>query len=147
MVKAKDNSDNSQPEAQTKKPSAMGWFREKFREHPRLLHTRNNEEIIRLWLEAHPDQTEMPRSIRNIMANVKSGLKRKLDKKKSPKSKRNENSNNQVLPVRANTDSLDLLEQQIDEALTTAKNLDRDRLAEVIKLLRRARNAVVLMGQ
>jgi len=38
---------------------------------------------------------------------------------------------------------LDALEEQIDECLTLAKNLDREGLANVIGLLRRARNEVV----
>ena len=38
---------------------------------------------------------------------------------------------------------LDALEEQIDECLTLAKNLDREGLANVISLLRRARNEVV----
>ena len=35
------------------------------------------------------------------------------------------------------------LEEQIDECLTLAKNLDREGLSSVINLLRRARNEVV----
>ena len=38
---------------------------------------------------------------------------------------------------------LDRLEEQIDECLSLAKYLDREHLADVISLLRKARNAVV----
>ena len=38
---------------------------------------------------------------------------------------------------------LELLEEQIDECLVLAKEVDRDGLASVIALLRRARNEVV----
>ena len=38
---------------------------------------------------------------------------------------------------------LESLEEQIDECLTLAKNLDREGLSSVINLLRRARNEVV----
>jgi hypothetical protein len=40
---------------------------------------------------------------------------------------------------------LDRLEAQIDDALALAKHLDRDRLHDVIRLLRTARNRVVVM--
>jgi hypothetical protein len=41
------------------------------------------------------------------------------------------------------TAKLESLEEQIDDCLTHAKRLDRDGLADIIVLLRRARNGVV----
>jgi hypothetical protein len=44
---------------------------------------------------------------------------------------------------RASSNGLEALEEHIDDSLTLAKNLDRSGLAEVIILLRKARNKVV----
>ena len=44
---------------------------------------------------------------------------------------------------RSGVRGLESLEEQIDECLTLAKNLDREGLSSVINLLRRARNEVV----
>jgi hypothetical protein len=41
---------------------------------------------------------------------------------------------------------LEVLEEQIDDCLSFAKRLDKDGLADVIGLLRRARNGVVWMA-
>jgi DNA-binding MurR/RpiR family transcriptional regulator len=46
--------------------------------------------------------------------------------------------------VKAPTTSVpDTVEERIDDCLTAARNLDKDGLEEVIRLLRKARNAVV----
>ena len=46
-------------------------------------------------------------------------------------------------PFVKSTNRLEMLEEQIDDCLTVAKNLDRTGLEEVIHHLRRARNKVV----
>jgi hypothetical protein len=42
--------------------------------------------------------------------------------------------------------NLEALEEAIDDCLTLARNFDREGLADVITLLRKARNAVVWKG-
>jgi len=47
------------------------------------------------------------------------------------------------VPAEAPPSPLEQLEEQIDECLSLAKSLDRDRLSHVISMLRHARNLVV----
>lgn len=122
------------------KTSVMGYFRKIFQESPELLKTRSNEEVIKRWLADNPAETEMPKSVRNTLANLKSVMRKKLRKRK-PKS-------SLAAAVKPAVDgharrNLEALEALIDDALTMAKMLDREGLDSVIKQLRRARNEVV----
>jgi hypothetical protein len=127
--------------------SIAGYFRKIFEENPKLLKTRSNQELLNRWLMDHPGHRTIPSKVKGALANVKSILR----KKRRERARRQE-AEPPVLgaagalkkPIRG----LDLLEEQIDDCLTAAKTMDREGLAEVISLLRRARNAVVwLMGQ
>lgn len=114
--------------------SVMGYFRRIFSERPELLDTRSNAEITQLWLKDHPEHKELPASVRNSLANLKSLLRRK---------NRNTNpgpaGNNGTLSQR----NLEILEAKIDDALTLARLIDGDELASVVRLLHRARNEIV----
>lgn len=126
-------------------PSTMGEFRAIFKDNPRLLRLRSNESIANLWLKSHPEFSELPKKARSSMANVKSILKNK-------KRKRGQKVADQAAiaagrkPKRVIPATLDNLEYHIDDCMAMAKNIDRDKLDNVLKLLRRARNEVVLMG-
>ena len=127
-----------------------GYFRRLFTEHPKWLTASTNADIVQRWLADNPGVTEMPKNIKNNLANVKSVLRSKLRKKpgRKPRAEQAESAGDQETRRSSGSQSLEMIEEQIDECLTLAKTLDRDGLEEVIRLLRRARNEVVWkMGQ
>jgi hypothetical protein len=129
------------------------YFRAVFKENPKWLKSRSNNDLLQRWLDDHPSETEVPNRIKNIMANTKSVLRKKLrkgpGKKKAKAQSADEAAIQQavaavVAPATSTmSQGFELLEEQIDDCLTLAKNLDRDGLESVIYLLRRARNEVV----
>jgi hypothetical protein len=149
-VKVKSTNGTPAPQADGVKPrpesdSVSGYFRKIFEENPKLLKGRSNEELLKRWRADHPGHKEVPEKIKNNLANIKSVL-RKQGRKKGAKSAE------VVLPVAAASEvakskhtprGLEALEEQIDDCLGFAKRLDREGLADVIGLLRRARNGVV----
>lgn len=130
--------------------TTAGYFRRLFQENPRLLNTRSNEELLNRWLADHPGATEVPRSVKVGLQNVKGILRSKGRRRKAAKvsaagalaavSRRAEPALKQ--------NKLETLEERIDDILMFARGLDEDGLQDVISLLRRARNEVVWkMGQ
>ena len=140
MARKADNGDG-------KPSSTMGYFRVIFQKNPRLLKTRSNEEVLKLWLADNPGQKQVPQKVKSTLANLKSLMRRKLRKRGS--------SNLQGLAedgfgpprrsTKAKVSSLETLEIQIDDCLTLARTLDREGLDNIIRHLRRARNEVVWM--
>jgi hypothetical protein len=123
--------------------SVSGYFRKIFAEHPEWLRRRSNEAALKRWLEDHPGFTSVPGKVKTNLTNIKSVLKRK--KKRRGKRAQVESLQDGTKPaVRISTRDLEALENQIDEGLTLAKTLDRTALGEVIALLRKARNEIVL---
>jgi len=88
--------------------------------------------------------------VKQGLANIKSVLR---SRKRRRRKARAETSAAAPVPTaapvtRPKASSLETLEDQIDDCLTFAKDLDREELDEVIRTLRRARNTVVWkMGQ
>ncbi len=126
--------------------SVSAYFRKIFDENPKLLKGRSNEELLKRWLADHPDHKEVPEKIKNNLANVKSVLRKKQRKQGGrPKAEQPEAvaAVSEVARPKLAPKGLEALEEQIDDCLTAAKLLDREGLADVIGLLRRARNAVV----
>jgi hypothetical protein len=128
--------------------NVSGYFKPILMENPKLLKGKSNQELLNRWLADHPDETEVPNRIKAILSNLKSVLRKKLRKK--PGRKKTEEQVVETLvvlepaePVEAAEVALESLEEQIDDCLSFAKNLDREGLDDVISLLRRARNAVV----
>lgn len=121
--------------------SIGGFFRQIFQQRPELLRSKNNLEIMGLWDAAHPGQSPANRKrVMQNMANVKSVMRKRL-RKRGPKAL----TAGRPFPGKNGARlTLDLLEEHIDDSLSMAKRLDRDGLDSVIKLLRRARNEVVL---
>jgi hypothetical protein len=123
--------------------TVSGYFRKIFNENPKLLKGRSNEELLKRWLADHPDHKEVPEKVKKNLANVKSVLRKKGRKKlkaEQPVAAVGEVAKPKVAPK-----GLEALEEQIDDCLSFAKHLDREGLADVIGLLRRARNGVVWM--
>jgi hypothetical protein len=123
--------------------SVSGYFKQIFKERPDLLNSGSNTALFERWLQDHPDEKEVPNRVKNILSNVKSIVRRKR-RKKSRKMKTAELPT--LIAPQASTlplVKLEALEEQIDDCLTAAKRLDREGLADIISLLRRARNGVV----
>jgi hypothetical protein len=152
MAKAKGDSENTKGDGQT----VSAYFRNIFAENPGLLEGRSNQELLDRWLKDHPDETKVPQKIKANLSNIKSVLRQKARKKKGgrpPKAQAAEPTRVEMAehssPKRASATNntpltpLEQLEEQIDECLTLAKTLDRDRLSHVISMLRHARNLVV----
>ena len=132
--------------AQANDETTSGYFRRVFKEQPRLLGMKSNEELFRRWLADHPGHAEVPKNVKANLFNIKSVL-RKKHRRKSGRPKRVEETaavaNSPPMPLKIAPKGLEALEEQIDDCLTLAKQLDREVLSDVILMLRKARNAVV----
>ena len=121
------------------KESVSGYFRKIFVERPELLDSTSNEELVERWKADH-GASQVPSSVRSNLANLKSLLRKRRRLGLS--------IGGRIVP-RAQTragsagNGLEALEEHIDNSLTMARNLDKTELAEVINLLRAARNRVV----
>lgn len=123
-----------------RKTGMSAYFRAIYEERPDLITSRSNDEVIERWKSEHPAASEkMLKKARQTLANVKSLLKR--EKRKGGRGKATADGGADA--TARSRPNLEVLEELIDEGLTVAKMLDRAGLAEVIKLLRRARNQVV----
>ncbi len=110
--------------------SVQGYFRGVFKENRKLIWERSNDVLFERWLRDHPGEKDVPERVKQLLANLKSVLRRKLARR----GRRNET---EVAEAAANgahaalaspaLRGLDRLEAQIDDALTLAKHLDRDR--------------------
>jgi hypothetical protein len=129
--------------------TTAGYFRRIFTENSKLLKERSNEAILTRWLADHPDENEVPQTVKNNLSNLKSILR---SKKRAKVARRAEEAQPDArMPMSAvpvartatGTTKLDDLELQIDECLILAKQVDRAGLESVIHHLRRARNEVV----
>jgi hypothetical protein len=120
-----------------------GFFRPYLKEHPELLNQKSNTPLIEYWKKMHPDQAEIPPSLRQNLANLKSNMRKKLREAEEGGKGRSNASQQPAGAIRRGRTALESLEEAIDECMTSAKNLDRDGLATAINLLRRARNEVV----
>jgi hypothetical protein len=108
-----------------------------------LLNSGSNTALFERWLQDHPDEKEIPNRVKSILSNVKSIVRKKRRRKAG--SKKASEVTAAVAPKASNVPlvKLESLEEQIDDCLTFAKRLDREGLADIISLLRRARNGVV----
>jgi len=142
--------------------SVQGYFRPIFKENPKLLKERSNEPLYQRWLKDHPGETTVPDRVKQGLSNLKSVLRNKRTIRKairesvpaestssSNSGNSSSSSNNGTAAVRSASpgrkpDGLVTLEAQIDEALASARKLDPEALSEVIRMLRAARNRVIL---
>ena len=142
--KAKPPDDNQDASGDGKETTA-GYFRKIFLDHPELLNERSSKTLLKRWLADHPGQTEVPKSVKANLANLKSVLRSKQRSKVAARAQKKlaPEEQKKVATVPTGNTKLELLEYQIDECLILAKTFDRDALESVISHLRRARNEVV----
>jgi len=134
----------SNGEGQSGEETISGYFRRVFAENPKWLGTRSNDAVLKRWLDDHPNETEVPERVRQNLSNVKSVLRKQKRKRGGRPRKDSELVQAAAAePPRKVVRGLSTLEEHIDDCLSLAKVLDRDGLANVIVLLRRARNEVV----
>src|SRR5580704_9506904 len=126
------------------------YFRPIFTANRKLLKVRSNKELLKRWLEDHPDFKKVPDNVKTGLANLKSVLRKSLRKRRGRQAAAEGEAGTSVavatkpLFSKTRADSkLEQLEMQIDDCLSMAKLLDREGLDTIIKILRRARNAVV----
>jgi len=138
----------TKPAKQENGESPSGYFRRVFKENPKLLEGRSNEEILNRWLMDHPGDKEVPDRIKYILSNIKSVMRKKLRKKpgRRPKEEKAAEATPGAVvtrPRKVAANGLETLEEKIDECMSLAKNMDPEGLADVVAALRRARNKVV----
>jgi hypothetical protein len=123
--------------------SVSAYFKQIFKERHDLLNSGSNTALFERWLQDHPGEKEVPNRVKSILSNVKSIVRRKRRKKTGKK--KTAEMTTAVAPKASNVPivKLESLEEQIDNCLTFAKRLDREGLADIVSLLRRARNGVV----
>ncbi|HZT82192.1 MAG TPA: hypothetical protein VFA26_18335 [Gemmataceae bacterium] len=131
-----------------------GYFRKVFQENPKLLHGRSNQELLQRWLKDHPGEKEVPQKVRANLSNIKSVLRKEARRKggrpkaaaaapQPPAPRAGQPAPGQAATNTGAPPPLEQLEEQIDECLSLAKSLGRERLSHVISMLRHARNLVV----
>src|SRR5262249_1468189 len=139
--------DKQRKTSQTEGESVSGYFRTIFKANPKLLQGRSNQELLQRWLDDHPGEKEVPTRVKNSLSNLKSVLRKKRRQKNGKGMKPEQPAVTapavEALPPKTAIRGLETLEEQIDGCMTLARNLDREALASVVQLLRRARNAVV----
>jgi hypothetical protein len=125
--------------------TTSGYFRRIFREDRSLLKQGSNAAVFERWLKDHPGHKEVPANVKAILHAVKSSVRNKRKQKRAEKAEATAVAP-AVLPLavaHSTVKSLGRLEEEIDDCLMLARGMDRDGLAEVIDLLRNARNQVV----
>jgi hypothetical protein len=137
MAKKSTNSEQAPPAE-----NISAYFRRVFHENPKLLKGRSNEELLKRWLAEHPGQTEVPKSVKNGLQNIKSILRSKGRKRKAAKAAAAPIGKEQPRPA-PRKGHLEQLEEKIDEVLTLARSFEHEGLESVVNHLRRARNEVV----
>jgi len=133
------------PEGSDGKETTAGYFRKVFEESPDLLNERSNKALLKRWLADHPGETEVPRSVKVNLANIKGVLRSKQRSKVAARAQKKlaPGENRKVATVPTGDTQLDLLEYQIDECMILAKTMGRDDMESIVSHLRRARKEVV----
>jgi hypothetical protein len=149
---AKPRKTNAQTNGSGAKAEGVApYFRPIFQANRKLLKIRSNKELLERWLADHSDFKTVPENVKTGLANLKSVLRKSMRKRRDRKASEEATANNVVATKKAPAmlsktvadSKLEKLEMLIDDCLTMAKVLDREGLDTVIKVLRRARNAVV----
>lgn len=124
--------------------SIHGYFRNVFNENPDWIEIKSNDAVLARFQADHP-RKKINNRIKQNLANVKSLLRRDIREGKREGVKADPFNLGGMTQFSSAGHGLERLEDYIDECLAMAKNMDRTEMEDVIKLLRRARNDVVLM--
>jgi hypothetical protein len=122
--------------------SLSGYFKTVIGENPQWLDGVGTNKLILERFQADHPSKPITGKIKANLANVKSVLRKDKRKRGGVRASPHLFAARST-PGFAGSRSLPGLEEYIDECLTLAKNLDREGLAHVIRLLRNARNEVV----
>ena len=141
----------AKPADEPQSESVAGYFRKVFRENPKLLKERSNDELYRRWLADHPEHNEVPTKVKANLQNIKSVLRAKRTKKAAKRGPATAQPQAKTAPSpqaprRLPAKGLQQLEEHIDEVLGLARGMGREGLQDVVAILRRARNEVVRRG-
>lgn len=123
--------------------SSSAYFRKILTEKPGLLNDRKNDRLYARWLKDHPGHDQVPKNVMQILANIKSLLRRE---RKSGRSKTRETlmEDGRGMPVRTARSSskhLEHLELLLDECIMLA---GKDDMESVKQQLRRVRREVII---
>jgi hypothetical protein len=119
--------------------SVSGYFRKILEGRPDLINGSTNKDLLERWLRDHPQVSEVPKNVKYNLANLKSLLRKKMRLGRLANARAASGMTSTGVPRH----KLESLEEQIDDCISAAKNLDREGLAEVIHWLKRARNQIV----
>jgi hypothetical protein len=119
--------------------SVSGYFRTILEGRPDLINGSTNKMLLERWLKDHPQFSQVPQNVKFNLANLKSALRKKMRFQGLPASRNAKAAHTSTAPRQ----KLETLEEQIDDCMSAAKSVDREGLAEVIRLLKLARNKIV----
>lgn len=124
--------------------SKSAWFRQLYEAHPDYLTSKSNAEILEMWEKDHPGQ-RVTESIKGVLANIKSTIKKKLGIGRKGKRRRKAAAAVEAAPAppRPPLAQLERLEVAIDNCLNMARHLNNPTLDPIINHLRLARNGAV----
>jgi hypothetical protein len=129
-----------------KGPSLAGIIKQYFADHPEWLAAQDTSAVVAQFKKDHPNK-EVSKKVMQAIYNTKSTLRK--GKKGAAKRKQTKAAANQLVTAaqKAGTPSapLSMLEEQIDDCMILTKQIDRERLHNVLAHLRAARNAIVVM--
>jgi len=115
-----------------------------FRADTELLRTRDYDGLKAAWEKGNPGKP-FSEKLRQIAANIKSRMRKDLGMRKRRRKQSAVVANGQAAVKPLRPVLLAPLEEHIDECLMLARGVGRDQLADVIRLLKRARNQVIMM--
>lgn len=137
-------------------PKAEGvspYFRDVFARRPKLLWTRSNKQLLKMWLKDHPEHGEVPGNVKAGLANIKSVLRSKahasdaMGDSAAPVAAAIADAPlaaaDAVDNVNAVDTGLEKLEIMIDECMNMARELGIKKVDDILRALRIARRQVV----
>ncbi len=152
MPRPKGKSASSMKNAGPKAEGVSPYFRDVFARRPKLLWTRSNKQLLKMWLKDHPEHEQVPGNVKAGLANIKSVLRSKAhahDAMAGPAAPAMAAVAEAPLPtdavdnVNAVDSGLEKLEIMIDECMNMARELGIKKVDDILRALRIARRQVV----
>ena len=137
------------------KPNFFAYFREIFTENPQWLDQRSNADVYARYRQDHNVAEDEPvaKHVKEALANTKTQLRKQVKNGESltavtgkpAKRGRKPGTTASTASAGAPVKRMEQLEEQIDDCMLAAMNLDRTGLDSVIRHLRRARKEIILI--